>query len=155
MVAIELLLGLSLTLIGIVAGIYVSGLIRDHRIADLSATQYTAMHQMRDKTFRKAMPTLGIATFGLALISTVVGLASGTPLLLGAATLVLLLIDIALAVRRQLPLNQKIESWSETTIPDDWDLVRNQWAFHHAVRSVLGLAAFVCFLTAVFLTIGR
>jgi len=67
----------------------------------------------------------------------------------------LLLIDIALAVWRQLPLNQKIQRWCDATIPDDWDLVRNQWSFHHTLRSVLGLAAFVCFLTAVFLTIGR
>lgn len=151
----ELLLGLSFGLIGIVSGVYVSGLIHDHRIADLSATQYAAMHQMRDKTFRNVMPALGITTFGLALISTVVGLSSGTPRLLGAATLMLLLIDIAVAVSRQLPLNQKIQTWSEATIPDDWERVRNQWAFHHTVRSMLGLAAFACFLTAVLLTIGR
>ncbi|MFZ3181818.1 MAG: DUF1772 domain-containing protein [Methylocystis silviterrae] len=151
----ELLLGLSLGLIGIVSGVYVSGLIHDHRIADLSATQYVAMHQMRDKTFRNVMPALGITTFGLALISTVVGFSSGTPRLLGAATLMLLLIDIAVAVSRQLPLNQKIQTWSEATIPDDWELMSNQWAFHHTVRSMLGLAAFACFLTAVLLTIGR
>lgn len=51
-----LLLAAALGLLGLVAGIYVSSLIHDHRIADLSAGQYVAMHQMRDKTFRRVMP---------------------------------------------------------------------------------------------------
>ena len=146
---------LSLALVGIEAGIYVSGLIHDHRMADLSATQYTAMHQMRDKTFRKVMPVLGLATFGLLLFSTAVGLAPGVPRFLGAAAVLLLLLDIAVTLGRQLPLNHSIQTWTEATIPGDWADVRDRWALHHRVRSFLGLAAYACFLVAVVLTVAR
>jgi uncharacterized membrane protein len=154
-VDMPMLLGLSLALIGIVAGVYVATMIHDHRIADLSAAQYIALHQMRDKTFRKVMPVLGSTTLGLVLISTVVGLASGTPRLLGAAAVVLLMLDIALAMSRQLPLNRTIQSWTETAVPDHWARVRDHWALHHNLRTVLGMAAYACYLAAVLGTMAR
>ena len=151
----EILLGLSLAFIGVLAGIYIATLIHDHRIADLSATQYVAMHQMRDKTFRRVMPVLGLSTIGLVVASTALALAPGVPRLLGAAASLLLLVDIVLTVTRQLPLNRQIQGWTETTIPDDWRQVRDRWAFHHKVRSILGGASYVLFLAAVLLTTTR
>jgi hypothetical protein len=96
----EILLGLSLALLGIVAGIYVSTSIHDHRIGDLSAAEFTAMHQMRDKTFRMVMPVLGLSTFAFVLVSAAIALAPGTPRLLGGAAAALMLIDIGLTVTR-------------------------------------------------------
>jgi uncharacterized membrane protein len=150
-----MLLGLSLAVVGIVAGIYVGTMIHDQRIPELSAAQYVALHQMRNKTFRKVMPVLGSTTLGLVLISTAIGLTSGTPRLLGAAAAVLITLDIALAVRHQLPLNQTIQSWSETTIPQHWAQVRDRWTLHHAVRTALASAAYACWLAAVLLTIAH
>lgn len=43
-------------------GIYVAGAIHDHRIDDLTASQYTAMHLMRDRTFARVMPVVGLVT---------------------------------------------------------------------------------------------
>ena len=151
----EILLGLSLAFIGVLAGIYIATLIHDHRIADLSATQYVAMHQMRDKTFRRVMPVLGLSTLGLMVASTALALASDIPRLLGAAASLLLLVDVVLTVTHQLPLNQKIQGWTEATIPDDWRQARDRWAFHHKVRSILGGASYVLFLAAVLLTTTR
>jgi Domain of unknown function (DUF1772) len=151
----EVLLGFSLAFIGILAGIYIATLIHDHRIADLSAAQYVAMHRMRDKTFRRVMPVLGLTTVGLIVASTALVLAPGMPRLLGAAASLLLLIDLALTVTRQLPLNQQIQGWTETTIPGDWRRVRDLWAFHHNARTILGSASYIFFLAAVLLTIAR
>ena len=53
----------SVSLLDIVVGIYVTGIIRDFRIVDLPASQYAAMHQMRDKTFRRIMPVVGLTVF--------------------------------------------------------------------------------------------
>ncbi|TGQ48083.1 MULTISPECIES: hypothetical protein [unclassified Mesorhizobium] len=52
----------SLALTGLLAGIYVAGAIHDHRIDDLTASQYTAMHLMRDRTFARVMPVVGLVT---------------------------------------------------------------------------------------------
>ncbi len=150
-----MLLGFSLAFVGIVAGIYVGTMIHDHRIRELSAAQYVALHQMRDKTFRKVMPVLGSTMLGLVLISTAIGLTSGTPRLLGAAAVVLMTLDIALTMRHQLPLNQTIQSWSETTIPQHWAQVRDRWTLHHVVRAALASTAYTCWLASVLLTIAR
>ena len=50
----------ALAMSGLIAGIYISTAIHDHRIAQLSATQYMAMHQMRDASFKRVMPFIGL-----------------------------------------------------------------------------------------------
>lgn len=147
-----LLLVAALGLLGLVAGIYVSSLIHDHRIADLSAGQYVAMHQMRDKTFRRVMPAIGLTTVALVITSVLFAVGSGIPFALGSIAAVLLLLDVALTVTRQLPLNARIQSWTDATIPADWSRTRDQWAAQHLIRTGIGLAAYACFLAAVLLT---
>jgi len=148
-----LLLASSLTLMGILAGIYVTGLIHDHRVADLSASQYAAMHQMRDKTFRRVMPILGLTSFNLVLVAVIAALSPGLPRLLGAYAVMLLLADILLTIKAQLPLNRQIQGWVEANIPADWSEARDRWAFHHTVRTCLGVVAYGCFAAAVFLSL--
>jgi hypothetical protein len=81
-IGMVLLLAAALGLFGVVAGIYVSALIHDHRVADLGASQYVAMHQMRDKTFRRVMPAIGLATLALVLLSVLFAMSSGLPFVL-------------------------------------------------------------------------
>jgi hypothetical protein len=144
------LLAASLALMGVIAGIYVTGLIHDHRIADLSASQYAAMHQMRDKSFRRVMPVLGLGTFNLVLVAVMAALPPGMPRLLGGFAVLMLLGDLLIAIKAQLPLNRYIQSWAENRIPADWSDTRDRWAFNHAVRSALGIGAYLCLAAAVF-----
>lgn len=146
-----LLFAAALGLLGLLAGIYVSTVIHDHRIADLSAREYVALHQMRDKTFRKVMPVIGLTTLALVVLSTVFVLVPGPPRTLGSVAAALLLLDIVLTVTRQVPLNARIQSWTDTTIPDDWSRTRDQWARQHLVRTGLCLVAYACFLAAALL----
>ena len=150
-----LLLAAALGLLGLVAGIYVSALIHDHRVADLSAPQYVAMHQMRDKTFRRVMPALGLTTLALVLLSVLFAMGSGLPLVLGCAAVALLMLDIVITVTRQVPLNVRIQSWTNATIPADWSRIRDQWANQHLIRTVICLAAYLCFLAAALCTLVR
>jgi Domain of unknown function (DUF1772) len=135
-----LLSTVTLLALGIVTGIYLTGLIHDHRIDDLSATQYVAMHQMRDRTFRLVMPWIALSNLalvvGFSLGAAQPGLAQG----LAFAAAAVLLIDIAFTVRRQLPVNQTIQRWTPATIPPNWDAYRDTWAWQHNVRVTL------CFL---------
>lgn len=143
-----LLLETALGLSGLVAGIYVSALIHDHRIADLSASQYVAMHQMRDKTFRCAMPVVGLANLGFVVAAAAVAVGSGLPRILTVIAVVLLLADMALTMGRQLPLNAQIQSWTDATIPANWSQIRDKWAAQHVIRALLGLGAYACLMTA-------
>jgi uncharacterized membrane protein len=141
----------ALALLGLIAGIYVSALIHDWRIGDLSATQYAAMHQMRDKTFRRVMPVIGLTTVALVAASAAFAVDPGLPRVLAWIATALLVTDIVLTVTRQVPLNLTIQGWTETTIPADWTQVRDQWASQHHVRTVLCVMAYACLLGAVLL----
>lgn len=141
----------ALALLGLIAGIYVSALIHDWRIGDLSPAQYTAMHQMRDKTFRRVMPVIGLATVALVAASAALAVDPGLPRMLAWIAASLLIAIIALTVMRQVPLNERVQSWTEATIPADWTHVRDQWASQHQVRTALCLLAYACLLGAVLL----
>jgi hypothetical protein len=150
-----LLLAAALGLLGLVAGIYVSALIHDHRVADLSAPQYVAMHRMRDKTFRRVMPVLGLTTLALVLLSVLFAIGSGLPFALGGAAATLLVLDIVITVTRQVPINVRIQGWTDATIPVDWSRTRDQWANQHLIRTTICLVAYVCFLAAALFTLVR
>jgi hypothetical protein len=143
-----MLLIAALALTGVLAGTYVSAAIHDHRVADLTAGQYVAMHQMRDKTFRRVMPPFALATIGIVIATAIFGAPSVVARTLSAIAAVLLITDIVLTVRRQLPLNQEIQSWTEATIPGDWAQTRDKWTANHSIRAVLGVSAFLCVLIA-------
>jgi uncharacterized membrane protein len=145
---LDFLFAVTLFALGTITGIYLCGSIHDHRVRDLSADQYVAMHQMRDKTFRAVMPWLAFSTLALVLVCALLATSSGWPRLLALAAVALLIADIAFTVRRQLPINQAIQSWEQSTLPSDWHSYRDKWAGHHNVRTGLLLLAGICLLGA-------
>lgn len=144
----SLLLGAALSLLGIVTGIYVSVLLHDHHVGEMRPSHYVAMHQMRDRTFRCVIPPLWTATWMLVVVSTALIFSPGAARVLGTASASLLLIDMALTVTRQLPLNHQIQGWTITTIPVEWSRVRDLWALHHHIRTALAALAYACFIGA-------
>ena len=136
----------SLALAGIIAGIYVSGVIHDFSIDDLTAGQYMAMHQMRDRTFTRVMPVVRLTTLVLIAAMAMFAVDAGLPRILT---------NIGFTVSRQVPLNKQVQSWTPVTIPHDWAQTRDRWAANHNLRLVLGLAEYACLFAAVILTLSR
>jgi hypothetical protein len=146
-----LIFSTALVLTGITAGIYVSTLIHDHRIDDLYGVEYMAMHQMRDKTYRVVMPPFRLVT--LALVGGAAYVAqNGLAQWLAAASAALIVIDIVLTVKLQVPLNRTVQSWTASTIPANWAEIRDRWDAGHNLRLVLALASFICVVAATMLT---
>lgn len=106
------------------------------------------MHQIRDKTFRRVMPVVGLATLALVIASALFAAGPGLPRLLAWTAAALLVVDILLTVTRQLPMNARIQSWSATKILSDWSATRDRWAAQHSIRMLFGLAAYVLLLMA-------
>ncbi len=145
----------SLALAGIIAGIYVSGVIHDYRIDDLTAGQYMAMHQMRDRTFTRVMPVARLTTLLLIAAMAMFAVDPGLPRILTIVAAALVVIDIGFTIGRQVPLNKQVQSWTPVTIPDDWAQTRDRWAANHNLRLVLGLVEYGCLFAAVVLTLSR
>jgi hypothetical protein len=53
---------------------------------------------------------------------------------------------ISVAVTR--PSSKVIAGWSPETVPEDYRQLRDRWDRMHALRTFLGTAALVCYLTA-------
>jgi hypothetical protein len=148
---VDALLILSLMWMGILLGIYVTPLIHDHRIRELSDVQYVAMHQMRDKTFAKVMPPLALFVMALVVLSVALALSPGASQALGVMAVALLVVDIVFTVRCQVPINRQIQSWTGPSIPVEWARLRDTWARQHHLRLVLALLSCAAFSGAVLL----
>lgn len=69
---------------------------------------------------------------------------------LSTLTLLLVLIDIAFAVKGDIPLNNQINSWSPSVYPANWATVRNQWFYYMQWRQVCSIGGLVCVLLRLF-----
>jgi Domain of unknown function (DUF1772) len=149
------LAALATILTGLIAGIYVSVLIHDHRIRDLTGPNYAAMHQMRDRTFRRVMPVLVIPTLALLVLNAVLHRQALPGAVFAAAALVSLT-DTVLTIRHQLPLNRQVQSWDADHPPTHWADVRDAWARGHIPRIALGATIFLaCLWAVILLTINQ
>jgi hypothetical protein len=144
------LAALATVLTGLIAGIYVSVLIHDHRIRDLTGPNYAAMHQMRDKTFRRVMPALVLPTLALLVVNAVLH-RQALPGAVFAVAALISLTDAVLTIRHQLPLNKEVQSWDADHPPARWADVRDAWAQGHIPRIGLGTTIFAASLWAVIL----
>ncbi|MEQ9225663.1 MAG: DUF1772 domain-containing protein [Parvibaculum sp.] len=92
----------------------------------------------------------GWSLFGIALIGSLAAnfaLAVAlrrerAPRLFAAAGFVLMAGVLVLFFAFIYPANQATANW--TAVPENWDALRRQWEYGHAVNAVLTFAAFIC-----------
>lgn len=94
---------------------------------------------------------LGIVLFGA--IATTLGYAlalyrHGRPYLYALAALLLVLLNLGIYFLFTFPTNRATSNW--TAVHADWDALRTQWEYSHAVNALVIFAAFFCLLIAAF-----
>jgi hypothetical protein len=60
--------------------------------------------------------------------------------------LIALVIDIAVALKGNIPLNKIINNWTVSSYPQDWQQVRNRWFSLYHIRQGVNIAGFVSLL---------
>ena len=60
--------------------------------------------------------------------------------------LLALVIDITVALKGNVPINKKINTWTSSNYPENWQQVRNKWFSLYHVRQAVNIAGFVCLL---------
>ncbi|MVM31134.1 hypothetical protein GO755_13920 [Spirosoma sp. HMF4905] len=73
--------------------------------------------------------------------------------LLSTGILVLILIDLTIALKGNIPLNQLIQSWSLTDYPANWATIRDQWLAYMYWREACSITALLCALLGVYFQI--
>jgi uncharacterized membrane protein len=60
---------------------------------------------------------------------------------LALAGLLLMVAVLVVTLSVEVPIDDKINGWSVTTLPSDWKNIRARWAAFHTLRTFLSLAA--------------
>ena len=70
--------------------------------------------------------------------------------LLSALALLLVLVDMAVAVKGEVPINQQVIGWTAIAHPDNWATVRDQWLTYMHWRQGCSITALLCLLISLF-----
>lgn len=58
---------------------------------------------------------------------------------------VLLVITLLVTVGIEVPIDNEIKQWSASTLPGNWEEIRDRWKVFHAIRTLTAVASFACF----------
>jgi hypothetical protein len=114
----------------------------------MSETNYFVAQRLYD-----GWAFLGIAMIGAILADAVAALmmrAQMAPFVLAALAALLMLATLVVFFAFTFPANEATANW--TTVPDDWQYLRRQWEFSHAVNAAITFAAFCCMSLSVVLS---
>ena len=64
------------------------------------------------------------------------------------AALVLSIVALVVTVGVEVPIVTQIDQWTDTTIPEGWQSLRDRWLTFHIVRVVSSLCSFACLVIA-------
>jgi len=121
----------------------------------LSGSAYVELRQHINSVMNRRVPVIYLTTLVtiLALLVLSWRARSWNVLITTIFGLVCLLVDIALMMRENLPINGVIDRWSTTSYPEDWEAYRNKWFAIFGYRQVVLLVGFISLLVgAVFQT---
>jgi uncharacterized membrane protein len=106
------------------------------------ATIFLADGQHMIDNLATIMPIFMISTgvIGLVVVIALFLRRSMTAAWLALAGLLLLAAVIAVTLAVNVPIDDKIKTWTLTTLPSDWQDIRARWADFHTLRTFLSLA---------------
>jgi uncharacterized membrane protein len=67
---------------------------------------------------------------------------------LSAAALLLFLVALLVTVLIEVPIVQQIVTWTPSTLPENWQQLRDRWMRFHVIRVVAGIASLIFLLVA-------
>ena len=62
-----------------------------------------------------------------------------------AASFLLIIGSLVITMAIEVPINNKVITWTAENTPADWEQLRNRWQYYNVVRTVLALLSFVLF----------
>lgn len=109
---------------------------------ELPEACWTARRQASDRLFRGIMPWFFAAT-AISLVGAVFAAEGKRRMLFGAAT-VSFLGAVGGTAGLNVPINQRVASWTPGSAPETWTHDRDWWLQAHLLRTALGTCAFGC-----------
>jgi uncharacterized membrane protein len=64
-------------------------------------------------------------------------------------SLLLIIGSLVITTAIEVPINNKVVTWTPENTPPNWEQLRNRWQYYNIVRTVMALLSFVLFAAAV------
>ena len=73
---------------------------------------------------------------------------------LSATAFVLFIVALLVTVLVEVPIVEEIVTWKVSTLPGDWQELRDRWMRFHVIRVVAGLASLVLLVAGAIFQLG-
>jgi len=151
-VATKLAQFLTIMLYVLVAGVmWGTWLSLGRTMTEYDAADFLSIGKHMIPNLATTMAVFMIAALVAGLLTTVLlfRARSRTAAWLSLAGLVLLVAVVVVTLVIEVPIDNQIRVWTETTLPADWQDIRARWAGVHTLRTFLSLAAVAAAVAAV------
>lgn len=68
---------------------------------------------------------------------------------LGLAAFFLIIISLIITLAIMVPIDRQIVQWNATSLPPQWEYIRDKWKLFHALRTLTTVTSFGCFLWSI------
>jgi hypothetical protein len=149
MIALKILILINLLAYSVIVGqayMYIIALTDVSK--NLDAPSYVRLRQLIDKNFMAKYKWVVYISLLTAVLLCVFTASDPTGLLFisSAVAFLALIIDAALTMKGNLPINKLINSWTTENYPADWEIQRTKWLTIYSWRQVVNIIGFTSLL---------
>lgn len=115
---------------------------------NMQAASYIELRKLLDKNFRKKYRfVIYISLLSSVALTVLTSMNTSSMLFIGSAiALLALILDIILALKGNMPINNMINTWTEENYPSDWKLYRAKWLSVFEKRQIANIIGFLSLL---------
>ncbi|MCR6720330.1 MAG: hypothetical protein NVV59_08535 [Chitinophagaceae bacterium] len=115
----------------------------------MRAKFYKEARQLLDKHVSESISIVYYATLlsTILLVAFTVSNPNGLLFVCSVVALVLLIADIFLTLKENIPFQQSIRGWSPARTPENWSSYRSRWITGTRVKQALNLAGFLALVS--------
>lgn len=126
--------------------LYIIALVNVQRSMD--APSYIQLRKLLDRNFRAkfsiAIYTSLVTSFALCIVTAS---DPGSVLFISSIiAFISLVIDVILTMKGNMPINNRINTWTTTMYPDNWQLYREKWLRIFRFRQLVSIIGFISLL---------
>ena len=112
---------------------------------NLNASAYIEIRKLLDINFKAKYKYVVVATLvtNLVLVILSINIRQNLLMLTSILALIALVTDILLTVKGNLPINERINSWSADHYPADWEFYRTKWLLIFSYRQIATITGFI------------
>jgi len=114
-----------------------------------SGALFVEVHKGRDDVAARVMPILGNAAILFLALGAYFARTVPAAFLLSVVGLVLVIGDMVVTLKGNVPINRIIQTWRADAPPAQWSELRDRWERLHTIRTALIVSGFAFFAASV------